>query len=88
MSFDVVSLFTNAPLAETIELIANYIYAKDNSSYPPFSKNIFVKIMFKAIQGLFMYQDELYQQISGVTIRLGKVIIVIDKIVINYTILL
>ena len=67
MSFDVVSLFTNVPLAETIELIANYIYAKDNPSYPKFSKDIFVKIMFKATQGLFMYQDELYQQINGVS---------------------
>ena len=67
VSFDVISLFTNVPLAETIELIANYIYAKDNPSYPPFSTDIFVKIMFKATQGLFMYQDELYQQIIGVT---------------------
>ena len=32
-----------------------------------FNKNIFVKIMFKVTQGLFMYKDKLYQQINSVT---------------------
>ena len=68
-SFDVIFLFTNVPLAETIELIASYVYAKDNPSCPPFNKNIFVKLMFKATQGLFLYKDELYQQINGVTME-------------------
>ena len=69
VSFDVISLFTNVPLAETIELIASYVYAKDNPSCPPFNKDIFVKLMFKATQGLFLYKDELYQQINGVTME-------------------
>ena len=60
VSFDVISLFTNVPLAETIKLIASYVYAKDNPSCPPFNKDIFVKLMFKTTQGLFLYKDELY----------------------------
>ena len=66
--FDVISLFTNVPLAETMELIASYVYTKDNPSFPPFNKDIFVKTMFKATQGLFLYKHELYEQINGVTI--------------------
>ena len=66
VSFDIVFLFTNVSLAETIKLKANYISAKDNPNYPPFSKDIFVEVMFKATQGLLMYQNELYQQINGV----------------------
>ena len=30
VSFDVQSLFTNVPLDETINIIADYIYSKDN----------------------------------------------------------
>ena len=67
MSFDVISLFTNVPLAETIKLIASYLYAKDNPSCPPFNKDSFVKLMFKATQELFLCKDELYQKINDVT---------------------
>ena len=67
VSFYVISLFTNVPLAETIELIASYVHVKDNPSCPAFNKDIFVKLMFKPTQGLFLYKDEPYQQINGVT---------------------
>ena len=40
VSFRVISSFTNVPLAEIIEPIANYIYAKDNPSFPPLSKDL------------------------------------------------
>ena len=40
---DLISLLTNVPSAETIELIASYVYAKDNPSYSPFNKDIFSK---------------------------------------------
>ena len=41
VSFDVVSLFTNVPLLETIELIADRIYTEDNSYAAPLNKDIF-----------------------------------------------
>ena len=59
MSFDVVSLFTNVPLSETIELIINRLYADGNPYVIPFDNDVFRKLMFMATQGLFMYKDKL-----------------------------
>ena len=67
MSFDVVSLFTNVPLSETIELIINRLYADGNPYAITFDKDVFRKLMFMAAQGLFMYKDKLYKQINGET---------------------
>ena len=67
VSFDVVSLFTNVPLSETIELTINRLYADGNPYAIPFDKDVFRKPMFMATQGLFMYKDKLYKQIDGVT---------------------
>ena len=41
VSFDVVSLFTNIPLSETIELIINRIYANGHPYANPFNKDVF-----------------------------------------------
>ena len=60
VSFDVVSLFTNVPLSETIELIINRLYADDNPYAIPFDKDVFRKLMFMATKGSFMYKDKLY----------------------------
>ncbi|MCG8432382.1 MAG: hypothetical protein MJA29_14590, partial [Candidatus Omnitrophica bacterium] len=65
ISFDVESLFTNVPLSETIDLIANQIY--DSESKPPFDKETFIKLMERATSGLFLYKDKLYKQVDGVT---------------------
>ena len=43
VSFDVVSLFTNVPLEETINMIGNYIHEENNPSPPAFEKDVFVK---------------------------------------------
>ena len=67
VSFDVVPLFTNVPLTETINLIADYVYAETIDSIPPFTKDIFIKLMNLATKGLFFYKKVLYQQIDGVT---------------------
>jgi len=48
LSFDIVSLCTNETLLITIDLIANYVYAENNSCYPLFEKFIFVKLMYIA----------------------------------------
>ena len=43
-SFDFSSLFTNVPLAETIQICADTFYDGDLSP-PQFSKEIFIKLM-------------------------------------------
>ena len=67
VSFDAVSLFTNVPLAETIELIIDRLHDDDNCNAVPVNKNVFRKLMFTATQGLFMYDNKLYKQVDGVT---------------------
>ena len=67
VSFDVVSLFTNVPLAETIELVIERLYDDKNGNAIPFEKSVFRQLMFMATQGLFMYNDQLIKQIDGVT---------------------
>ena len=68
VSFDEVSLFTNASPAETIELIINRLYSEDNPNSMPVTADIFRKLMFLTTQGLFMYKNKLYKQIDGVTL--------------------
>ena len=67
VSFDVVSLFTNVPLAKTIELIIDRLYSEDNPVSMPVTADIFRKLMFLTTQGLFMYKNKLYKQTNGVT---------------------
>ena len=65
ISFDVVSLFTNVPLAQTIDKIADHIYELD--SRPTFDKKTFKKLLHMATSGIFVYRERYYQQIDGVT---------------------
>ena len=60
-SFDVESLFTNVPLAETIELVTQYVYDSDPSRFP-FERKHFVTLLEKATSGMFLYKDKLYRQ--------------------------
>ena len=66
VSFDVVSLFTNVPLSETIDLITNYIYSSSNQSKPPFTKRVFKNLLKLATGGYFAYNGKLYTQTDGV----------------------
>ena len=66
ISFDVVSLFTNVPLQETIDIITKYVYADSNKRQPPFSQLIFKRMLKCATQGIFAYNGRLYKQIDGV----------------------
>ena len=66
VSFDVTSLFTNVPLSETIQIISDDIYSQDKSLHPPIPKNIFVKLLQLATQGMFSYRGKLFKQIDGV----------------------
>ena len=66
VSFDVVSLFTNIPLIETINIIANSLYDINSKKTPPFPKPAFIKLLTLASQGIFMYKDKIYKQTDGV----------------------
>ena len=65
VSFDVVSLFTNVPLTETIDMIADDIYKSKNK--PNFEKEVFIELMKMATSGIFLYNGKYYKQIDGVT---------------------
>jgi len=41
ISYDVVSLFTNIPLSETIDLAVRYVYSENSQKKPAFSESIF-----------------------------------------------
>ena len=69
VSFDVVSLFTNAPLEKTTQIIANYLFDKDTPNTPPMEKHAFIKRMKLATQGMFLYNGELFKPIDGVAME-------------------
>ena len=67
VSFDVSSLFTNVPLEETIQLITKSTYDSKHRDYKKHitSRDIFVKLLRMATQGMFMHKNKLYQQYDG-----------------------
>lgn len=67
VSFDVVSLYTNVPLTETIDIIIECLYSDENPNTIPIKKSIFRKLLLIATQGIFLYKDKLYKQVDGVT---------------------
>ena len=63
------ALFTNVPLAETIQICADALY---NSEHPsvPFPRQIFVKLMEMATSSVeFSFNDIMHRQIDGVAMR-------------------
>ena len=71
ISFDVKSLFTNVPLKEAVDIIANAIYADDTNILPiPISKEVFEKLKIMATQRIFMCNGKLYKQVDRVAIGL------------------
>ena len=69
VSFDVSSLFTNVPLDQTIQIIADTIYNSEqpNPNQPIFEKRMFIKLLQLATKGIFMHKDKFYQQHDGVS---------------------
>ena len=66
VSFDVVSLYTNVPLDETIKLISDYVYSDESKRVPPFPKKVFIKLLKFSTSGMFLYNDKLFRQTDGV----------------------
>ena len=68
-SFNISSLFTNVPLAETIQICADALYS---SEHPPasFPRQIFVELMEMATSSVeFSFNDIMHRQIDGVAMR-------------------
>ena len=68
VSYDVVSLFTNVPLLETVEIILDLVYGTSSITTPPFEREIFRKMLIFCSQSYFLYNDDLYLQTEGVSI--------------------
>ena len=66
ISFDVVSLFTNVPLMETIDLICEKVYGPTSLKKPPFKKLFFKRMLILACEGIFMYKGKYFKQLDGV----------------------
>lgn len=67
VSFDIVSLFTNVPLTEVIDLCCDYVYSNMSTTTPGFEKKHFRKLLYFATSGEFLYKDRLFKQIDGVS---------------------
>ena len=69
-SFDILSLFTNVPLADTIQISDDALYS---SKHPPalFARQIFVELMKMATPSVvFSFDDIMYRQID--TVAMGS----------------
>ena len=65
VSYDIVSLFANIPLNETIDIVCNYVYQQH--SPPRYSRETFKKLLQIAPGGCFFHRGKPYCQIDGVT---------------------
>ena len=66
VSFDVVSLYTNIPLAETIDIVVDDLYKEESVRIPPVPKKVFKRLLQIATGGMFMHQNKLFKQVDGV----------------------
>jgi len=66
-SFDVVSLFTNVPLVETIDICCKALYHGDVCDAPVLSEESFRKLMLMVTNGVeFSFDNVMYKQVDGV----------------------
>ena len=70
LSFVVTTSITNVPLNETIRLIADTTYSKENPNVFTCDKDTFVRILLIATTVMFLYKAKLFQQIDGVAMGL------------------
>ena len=65
-SFDVVSLFTNIPVNETIGIISNALFS-DQQFFHGFNRSEFEKLLSLSVKNChFIFNGRLYQQVDGV----------------------
>ena len=66
-SFDVVSLFTNVPLEETIDICVNMLYRNDDVAQVSLTEASFRKLMRMVTSDVeFSFDNVMYRQIDGV----------------------
>ena len=65
-SFDVENLFTNIPLAETIDICIQSLFTESNFTALGMDKNQFRTFIQKRVfNSFFMFNDKLFKQIEG-----------------------
>ena len=66
-SFDIVSLFTNIPLQETIQICLDTLYRDDAMQRPHMPETLLQKLLKKATTEIeFSFDNKIYRQIDGV----------------------
>ena len=66
-SFDIKSLFTNIPLDEAINIATESLFPQNDVSLLGFTSEVFRKLLQFAVKNvLFVFNNQLYQQIDGV----------------------
>ncbi len=64
VSFDIVSLFTNVPLKEIIDIATDYVYSSDTK--PNYDQKVFKKLLTYATGGIFTFNNKYYKQVDGI----------------------
>ena len=66
-SFDIVSLFTNVPLKETMQICLDTLYRDPSIETPRVREALLQKLLLKATTEMeFSFDGQLYKQIDGV----------------------
>ena len=66
--FDIVSLFTNIPLDETLSICADFLYRVPSAFVLPFAEDVFVELMEIASKLVsFSFNDVMYHQMDGIS---------------------
>ena len=67
VSYDVCSLFTNIPLAETIQICLDRLYRSDNLVSPSLPEHVLRNLLELCVKdNIFVFQNKVYYQIDGV----------------------
>ena len=66
VSFDVKSLFTNVSLSQTIDITANHIFSSDRNNHPPITNEVFVKLVHRATECMFLLKNKPKKQVDGI----------------------
>ena len=68
VSFDVISLFTNIPLDETISICADFLYRGPSIASLPFPETVFIELIGIATKSVsFSFNETIFRQIEGVS---------------------